>query len=160
MTASLPPAAEAMWLPDGYGQNTRTLLSWADVAQRLAEAPRYWLATVRPDGRPHAVPLDGNWLDDAWWFGGSPETVKHRNLLENPEAVLHLDDAVRAVIVEGGCEIVTPDEERAELLSRLSNEKYGYGPPPAVYRNGVWRLTPRRVLAWNEFPRDATRFVF
>jgi len=64
MTASLPPAAEAMTLPAGYGQSATALMSWADVAQRLAQAPRYWLASVRPDGRPHVVPTDGLWIDD------------------------------------------------------------------------------------------------
>jgi Pyridoxamine 5'-phosphate oxidase len=64
----------------------------------------YWLATTRPDGRPHVVPLDGLWLDDAWFFGGSAETVKYRNLKANPRAVVHLDDSERAVIVEGRCE--------------------------------------------------------
>jgi nitroimidazol reductase NimA-like FMN-containing flavoprotein (pyridoxamine 5'-phosphate oxidase superfamily) len=130
------------------------------VRERLESAKRYWLATVRPDGRPHVVPLDGNWLDDRWYFGGSPETVKHRNLTANPRAVLHLEDGLSATIVEGRCEVIQPDDEFANRLSELSKEKYGFGPPPSVYMTGVWELTPVRVLAWVEFPRDATRFVF
>jgi nitroimidazol reductase NimA-like FMN-containing flavoprotein (pyridoxamine 5'-phosphate oxidase superfamily) len=77
----------------------------------------YWLATTRPDGRPHVVPLDGLWLDDAWFFGGSAETVKSRNLKANPRAVVHLDDSERAVIVEGRCE-----DSRSPVYERIVGE--------------------------------------
>jgi nitroimidazol reductase NimA-like FMN-containing flavoprotein (pyridoxamine 5'-phosphate oxidase superfamily) len=153
------PVAELLDIPKEYGV-PETTLAWERVSERLAGAQRYWLATVRPDGRPHAVPLDGIWLDDAWYFGGSPSTVKHRNLTRNPRAVLHLEDATSAVIVEGTCEVIQAGEQLAQRLSEISKAKYGYGPPPTVYANGVWRLEPVRVLSWEQYPRDATRFVF
>ncbi len=154
------PVAELLELPKEYG-TPEVPLAWDDVVDRLAGAIHYWLATVRPDGRPHVVPLDGIWLDDAWFFGGSPDAVKHRNLKADPRAVLHLQDAESAVIVEGVCEEIFPDGELASRLSGLSKSKYGYGPDPASYtRNGVWRLRPERALSWERFPRDATRFVF
>ena len=137
------------------------LLEWDDVCARLTGAAHYWLATVRGDGRPHVVPLDGIWLDDEWFFGGSAETVKHRNLKANSRAVMHLEDAEHAVIVEGRCEELVPDEQLARRLSKLSKSKYGYGPDPATYANsGVWRLRPERVLSWQRLPTDATRFLF
>jgi hypothetical protein len=50
---------------------------------------------------------------------------------------------------------------RTRRLSELSKSKYGFGPDPASYaKNGIWRLRPERVLSWERFPRDATRFVF
>jgi hypothetical protein len=153
------PGAEHLALPAEYGSPSR-LLTWEAVRTRLEEAPHYWLATVRPDGRPHTVPLDGLWVDDGWWFGGSPEAVKHGNLLANPQASLHLEDAGAAVIVEGRCEWAAPDAGAAERLAKASKAKYGYGPPPSAYRAGVWRLHPTRILAWTEFPGDATRFRF
>jgi hypothetical protein len=55
------------------------------------------------------VPLDGIWLDDHWYFGGSAAAVKHSNLKADPRAVLHLEDAGSAVIVEGSCEELLPD---------------------------------------------------
>lgn len=107
------------------------------------------------------MPLDGLWLDDAWFFGGSAQAVKHRNLKANPRAVLHLEDAQSAVVVEGVCDEIFPDERLARRLSELSRSKYGYGPGPTSYRRtGIWRLRPERVLSWERFPRDATRFVF
>lgn len=35
------------------------LLPWSHAEQRLRDARRYWLTTVRADGRPHATPLWG-----------------------------------------------------------------------------------------------------
>jgi nitroimidazol reductase NimA-like FMN-containing flavoprotein (pyridoxamine 5'-phosphate oxidase superfamily) len=153
------PVAQPLDFPALYGE-PEVLLAWEDVSARLEAAKQYWLATVRPDGRPHVVPLDGNWIGDAWYFGGSPETVKYRNLSANPHAALHLEDANSAVIVEGVAEVTVPDDEFAERLAELSKAKYGYGPPASVYKTGVWRLEPVRVLAWTQFPRDATRFRF
>lgn len=157
MTAD--PQGELLDLPTGYGSPSRALL-WADVRNRLQEAPHYWLGTTCPDGRPHAVPVDGLWLHDACWFGGSPETVKHRNLVADGRASLHLPDATAAVIVEGVCEVIRPEHGLADRLSKESKRKYGYGPPPAGYADGIWRLRPVKVMAWASFPSDATRFRF
>jgi nitroimidazol reductase NimA-like FMN-containing flavoprotein (pyridoxamine 5'-phosphate oxidase superfamily) len=136
------------------------LLDWDTVDARLRGALHYWLATARQDGRPHVVPLDGIWMDQRWYFGGSPETVKHRNLLGNPNVALHLDGADAAVIVEGRCTVVEVSEEFADQLVAESAAKYGYAPPRAAYLSGVWALMPTKVLAWSDLTADATRFVF
>jgi hypothetical protein len=38
--------------------------------------------------------------------------------------------------------------------------KYGYGPKPEEYEKteGVFVFRPRVVLAWKQFPKDATRW--
>ena len=154
-----PPLPSQLTVPVEYGSPS-TLVSWDAVARRLTEAHHYWLATVRPDGRPHVVPTDGLWLDDHWYFGGSVTTVKHHNLLSNPRVSLHLDDAGDVVIVEGRCEVVRPSPEFADRLVEASKEKYGYAPPAGVYLGGVWQMTPARVLAWTDVSSDATRFTF
>jgi hypothetical protein len=153
------PWVEQLSIPVEYGAPSR-LLRWSDVEARLEQALHYWLASVRPDSRPHVVPLDGVWLDGAWYFGGSPTTVKHRNLLANGNVAMHLEDATAATIVEGVCEVVQVDDATALRLAEQSKAKYGYGPPPDVYRNGVWRLRPARVLSWTDLTADATRFTF
>jgi nitroimidazol reductase NimA-like FMN-containing flavoprotein (pyridoxamine 5'-phosphate oxidase superfamily) len=153
------PTAETLDLPGAYGEATTTL-DWASVQDRLEQAERYWLATTRSDGRPHVIPIDGIWLDDTWYFGGAPETVHQRSVKENPNLVMHLEDPMAAVIVEGEAEWLTPSIEDAKRLSEASKAKYGYAPSPEDYTSGVWGLKPRRVLAWNKFPKDATRFLF
>jgi hypothetical protein len=35
------------------------VLSWPDVAARLAAARNYWLCTTTPSGAPHAAPVWG-----------------------------------------------------------------------------------------------------
>jgi hypothetical protein len=160
MIAVPTPVAEPLTLPDGYGQRTPSLLAWAGVSERLAEAARYWLATVRPDGRPHVVPTDGLWLDDLMWFGGSAETVHHRNLCGNGAAAVHLEDGRHAVIVEGRARLTTPSAEQARRLAARSKSKYGFASPPDAYLAPIWMLSPTRVLAWSNFPDDATRFRF
>ena len=153
------PIAQQLPLPAEYGAPS-TVLAWPPIEQRLAGAKRYWLSTTRPDGRPHAVPIDGLWVDGRLYFGGSPKTVTQRNLAQNPAVVLHLEDADAAVIVEGEGEVTVPDEALVQRLLAASKAKYGYAPPADAYRAGVWTLAPARVLAWTSLPVDATRFTF
>ncbi len=150
---------EPLALPPGYGTPTKAL-PWAEVEARLKAATHVWVATVRPDGRPHTVPVDGLWVDGATWFGGGAETVKHRNLLADSRATLHLPDAEAAVIVEGRCELIHPDAATVKRLRAASKERYGYAPPASAYAGGVWRMRPTKVMAWTSLPVDATRFLF
>jgi nitroimidazol reductase NimA-like FMN-containing flavoprotein (pyridoxamine 5'-phosphate oxidase superfamily) len=153
------PRTEQLSIPAIYGSPSK-ILDWETVRQKLIDARQYWLATVRPDGRPHVVPLDGLWRDDRWYFGGSPETVKHQNLQAEPRVALHLPDAEAAVIVEGACEVIVPSQDEAEALADASKQKYGYGVPASVYRTGVWQLTPSKAMAWSDLTVDPTRFLF
>jgi nitroimidazol reductase NimA-like FMN-containing flavoprotein (pyridoxamine 5'-phosphate oxidase superfamily) len=155
----MEPIAELLELPDGYGK-AQTALTWEAVRAELSSAERYWIATTREDGRPHVVPVDGIWLDDLWYYGGSEETVHHRTVTANPQVVMHLEDAVKAVIVEGDVRSTNPPKLVAERLAATSKTKYGYAPPAAEYEKGVLTLFPSRVLAWTTFPKDATRFRF
>jgi Pyridoxamine 5'-phosphate oxidase len=155
----MDPTAEPIELPEGYGTATTTM-DWAAVRERLEQAPRYWLVTTRRDGRPHVVPVDGLWLDDAWWYGGSPTTLHQRNLERDPRVVVHLEDAMAAVILEGTMRRLLPEPELARRLAAASKDKYGYAPPAAMYSAGVWALRPERARAWSAFPTDVTRFRF
>lgn len=161
------PVVDRPIMPDGYGVPTDTqgLLAWSDVEVRLVEATAYWLATTRPDGRPHVVPRWGVWLDGAFWYDGSPETLHVRNLAANQNCVLHLEDGTRAVILEGTSGPTSPPS--AELGRRLSAafSKYhdaGYEPEPTAWdgedAGGLCRFTPVKALAWSSFPTDVTRF--
>ena len=122
----------------------------------------YWLASTRPDGRPHVIPRDGMWLDGALYYGGSPKTVHTRNITHNPHVAVHIGDGQEAIIVEGAVEIEKPTQAMAERLSDESFAKYPqYGRlEPSLYMDGVSVLRPRRVLAWTSFTENATRFKF
>ena len=161
------PAVDRPTMPGGYGVPTDSsgLLDWADVERRLVDSAVYWLATTRPDGRPHVVPRWGVWLDGAFWYDGSPLTRHVRNLVDNPSCTLHLEDGTRAVIIEGVAGPTTPPEP--ELAARLSAafgkyKEQGYAPAPEAWEGenagGLCRLTPSTALAWLTFPTDVTRF--
>lgn len=155
----MTPAAERLDLPPEYGRSEQ-VLEWATVRAMLDSARTYWLGTTRPDGRPHAVPKDGLWLDDAFYFGGVPTTVNHRNLEANPAMSVHIGDGATAVIVEGVAAVTVPDAAGAERLASEARRKYGYPVTADTYAQGVWVLRPARVIAWTAYPTDATRFVF
>ena len=71
-----------------YGDPSATAPAWPEIDRRLTEAPLYWLATVRSDGRPHAVPLCGVWRDGAFFFCTGDAEQKMRNLEHDPHVVV------------------------------------------------------------------------
>lgn len=78
------------------------------AAERLEREPNVWLATVRPDGRPHLVPI---WFvvdDGRWYICTAPGSVKARNLQANPRVSLALEDGTHPLVVEGEARPVDP----------------------------------------------------
>ena len=156
------PLVEQLDLPRDYGSPSETL-DWDDVRKELEEATVYWVASTRPNGRPHVVPRDGLWLDDTWYYGGSPDTVHNRNLVHNPHVVVHIGEGLEAVIVEGESHHLIASSDLATELANAQNRKYPqYGKAePETYRTrGVLAVRARRVLAWTNLPVNATRFLF
>ena len=97
----------------------------AQIHRRLCNEPIIWLSSVRPDGRPHLVPV---WF---WWDGAAivifskPSAQKVRNLRRNPQVMLALDTADEGedvVLFEGHADLA---EDRT-LLPALPGyaEKY------------------------------------
>jgi hypothetical protein len=156
---AVPPGATSLRLPRAYGTPT-TVLTWDAVEQTLAGSPVYWLVTTRPDGRPHAVPVDGVWCEGAAFVGGDPATVHERNLRSDPRVVLHTESGQSPVIVEGDAGWYVPDAAGAQRLADAANAKYAYGSTARSYARGLWRIRPRSVLAWTVLYEDATRFRF
>jgi hypothetical protein len=155
------PIVERPDIPAEYGNPTERL-EWAEVERKLASAPVYWIASTRPDGRPHVIPRDGTWLDGGLYYGGSPQTVHYRNITNNPNIVVHVGDGMEAIIVEGAVETEKPTKEMAQRLADESFAKYPqYGRlDPDMYMGGVSVLRPKRVLAWTVLFKNATRFRF
>ena len=149
-------------LPESYGVPTSSegMLSWSHVSERMSSPRNYWLSTTRPDGRPHAVPVWGVWLDEAFYFGTDRHSRKGRNLATNPGLVVHLESGDDVVILEGVAEEVADPS----LLARIGDvyaAKYELSegiPATAV----VYTLRPRVAHAWLEsnFVESATRWLF
>jgi hypothetical protein len=155
------PIAEQMDVPPGYPAPAK-LLSWDVVNQKLEQARVYWLASTRADGRPHVVPRDGVWIENALYYGGHEQTVHHRNVVANPAVAMHIGDGMEAIIVEGRVTVEPQSVEQASMLADASYAKYPqYGRMDLkLYQSGVLVLRPRRVLAWTSPGQDETRFRF
>jgi len=157
-------------IPDGYGLPTTDegLLDWAVVAAELETASQYWMATTRPDGRPHVVPRWGVWLNNSLWYDGAPTTTHATNLRTNGHCVLHLEDGWRAVIVEGvSGPSESPGLDLGDQIATAISAKYadkGYSPTADSWEGedagGLCRFLPSKAMAWFDFPTDMTRFRF
>lgn len=154
--ASRPRIAEIYGVP----KNSKGLLDWAHVQQRMTEARVYWIASASATGKPHATPVDGMWLDDALYFGGDPSTRRNRNLQANPAVSVHLESGSDVVILEGNASPIVLDLAMAQRLADASNAKYGYGfTAESFMQLGMYFvLRPRVVFAWKQFPQDVTRW--
>jgi nitroimidazol reductase NimA-like FMN-containing flavoprotein (pyridoxamine 5'-phosphate oxidase superfamily) len=150
--------------PKGYVDNPKRLLAWEEVERELVEARHYWLCSVRPDGRPHAVPRWAVWVDGRIYYDGSPETRHARNIAHNPNVSVHLESGERAVILEGTSKEMKPAQELALRIAQEYGVKYaklGYAPQPDSWdAGGLFAITPQQVIAWTSFAEDPTKFVF
>lgn len=70
------------------------------TAERLATERNLWLASVRPDGRPHLVPVWFAWVEGAFWIGTGARSAKARNLANEPRAAVALEDGGAPVAAE------------------------------------------------------------
>ena len=158
--ASEPGTRSRPYAP-GYGipSHGRGMLSWRRVEEHLSSARNYWVATVRPDGRPHTTPVWGLWVDGAFFFGAGPDTRKARNLAENPYVAVHLESGDDVVILEGLSEDLVTTADVAARIIAAWEAKYGRLLPEPATR-GIFRVRPRTARAWTRFPDDATRWQF
>jgi len=145
----------------GYGlpKSNKGLLPWKWADDRLKKSRQYWIATTRPDGRPHVMVIWGVWVNDEFWFGTGRKSRKAQNLAANPHCVVCNEDAAQAVIVEGAVEMVD-DHVRLEPVFAAYQKKYkidirGMGEP-------VFRVRPAVVFGLYEkkFGETATRWLF
>jgi hypothetical protein len=179
MTAQEPVAERNL---DGYGA---PLIPWAKVRQRLEEVltqspgsggpdrHTWWLATVRPDGRPHVMPVGVWWVDGACYFTAGPATRKARNLAHNPHCVMTVATHDFDVVVEGQAARVTDEATLRRVAEVAAAEDwpvtvrdgalYGEysapsaGPPPWE----VYEVTPATVFGLGTAPPfGATRWRF
>lgn len=160
------PTRSRPLMPDGYGvpENEDGLLDWSWAVERLESAKNYWFSTTRPDGRPHAMPAWGAWVDGVLYFDGSPETRRMKNLAQNPAISIHLESGDEVVILEGESgPLGKPDPALAKRLAAALAKKYAPTYEPAVDtwdEGGLYGLRPKIAFGWSEFPKNVTRWRF
>ena len=71
------------------------------VERRLQTEQNLWLATVRPNGAPHLVPIWFVWVIGKIYLCTGANSVKVRNLLQNPQVSIALEDGAQPIVIEG-----------------------------------------------------------
>jgi hypothetical protein len=111
---------------DRYGSGE---LPWSRPREILAsDTPEadltFFVASVRPDGRPHSAGVGATWVDGALYFTSGPGTLKSRNLAANPACSVSVRLRGIDLVLEGEAHRITD----ASTLERLA----------AVYRTSGW----------------------
>jgi PPOX class probable F420-dependent enzyme len=125
------------------------------VDERLRKNLIIWLSSVRPDGRPHLVPVWFLWDGKNILIFSQPNTQKIRNLQQNTNVILALDDTKDGedvVMLEGIAEFLndpavnpTLPAYAAKYNSELKSMGYTAEAMAAEYAQAI-RITPTRFL--------------
>jgi PPOX class probable F420-dependent enzyme len=140
------------------------LLDWSWAAERLTAARHYWVVSVWPDGRPHAMPVWGMWDDAVLWFTSAARSRKVRNLRADPRCCVTTEDASDPVVIEGTARFAT-DQAVLRRVADLMNAKYRVGIGLDFLdpeRNATIGVTPARVFSMrhSDFRGSPTRWDF
>jgi len=158
------PKASRPHMP-GYGildaDKGKGLLPWSWATERLNKARNYWVATTRPDGNPHAMPVWGVWIDDAFYFSTGDQSRKARNLVANPKCVIGCEVGDDQVVLEGEARLMTNSELRRRFgdayQTKYNWDMEGFSEP-------FYRVKPATVFGFStapgEFVATATRWEF
>ncbi len=101
-----------------------------------------WLATVRPDGRPHLTPIWFVHEADRWYVCTAPDSVKARNLQMNPRVSVALEDGDNAYVVEGTARAINPP---ASVVRRFK-EKFDWDITTDSQYSVVFEITVQKQL--------------
>lgn len=117
-----------------------------ESAGKLGSQQNIWFGSVRPDGRPHLSPVWFVWYEEKIYIGTDPKSVKVRNIRQNPQVVLALEDGAHPVICEGAAQIIQPPLSEGLLAAFYT--KYEWDLKREEQYNQVVEVTPRKWLSW------------
>src|SRR5918999_4555148 len=126
------PAGEAMsregkgTAAAGEAGNSRPV-RWEDFEERLTNGGWFWLATVRPNGAPHVMPLFAVWSESALYVASKGTAKKSRNLAADGRCVITTDAGDMHLIVEGEARRGR-DEATLRRASDAVEATYGWPP--------------------------------
>jgi PPOX class probable F420-dependent enzyme len=95
-------------------KDTQTADAIASAVDRRRSATAVWIASVRPDGAPHLIPLWFAWDGDDLVVLSKPNAQKVRNLRRDPRVVLALGsvrDGMDVDLIEGLGEVLEAPSE-------------------------------------------------
>jgi PPOX class probable F420-dependent enzyme len=126
----------------------------AHADERLRKDFIIWFGTVRPDGRPHMVPVWFLW-DGASLLVFSKPDQKIRNLKNDPRVMLALDDTDRGedvILIEGEAALLEPGDLDTTLpayaekyAAKFEQHKWTAEQMAEEYTQAI-RITPTRFM--------------
>jgi hypothetical protein len=144
-----------------------------ESAEPQTETP--FLATRRPDGRPHVAALGALWDNGNVYFVSGAGTPKSRNLAQNPDCVIAMSLKGIDLVIEGRAARLTDDATLQRLAKRYADQGWpptvrdgaftheysapSAGPPP-WHLYAVTPATVFGVLTAEDEPGGATRWRF
>ncbi len=169
----MAPRAERPQMSDyGVLETLEGVLPWSWAEERLIRCKNYWLVTATSSGRPHSMPVWGVWAptEERFVFSCSPNARKARNLVENPQLVVTVDDTVECVSLEATASSCDAASDEARSSAAMYGEKYELDPVKRAQlqefflQNSLWVATPIRAFGIiereDEFAARATRWVW
>ena len=130
----------------------------AQILERLEHEEYGYLITVRPDGRPHAIPVCFLYEQDSILIFSLPDSVKVRNIRENPHVSLALESFgfgdYFSVVIDGIAELVDEPSNWLQYppydakYMKLSQRIFGSDHVPAEYAaqfSQAIRITPVKI---------------
>ena len=141
--------------PNPEPRRTRGHMAWATADARLTAGSSVILATVRPNGKPHALPVWYLWTGRYIYFATKTTSQKGRNLAGQPWVVAHFGSGDDVLFVDGPVTVVTDTDEQERVdaeytekyVDPVSGEHYGIW---AVKGNALYRIDVRRVVTWSD----------
>ncbi len=139
-----------------------TPTAWKTARQHLEKAEIFWLATVRPDGRPHVTPLIAVLLDDILYFCTGEGERKAKNLAQNAHCILttgcnFLNAESLDVVIEGEAVRVN-DGPLLQRIADLYETKYGQAWHFTVRNNALYGATGNVAVVYKVAPTTAFGF--
>jgi PPOX class probable F420-dependent enzyme len=117
-----------------------------ETISRLQTHQNIWISSVRPDGRPHLVPVWFVWHTAHIFISADPASVKVRNIRSNPRVTLALEDGTHPVIIEGLAELIGLPLPQALWDAFFQKYEWDIHTDPQYHQ--VIEIAPVKWLAW------------
>jgi Pyridoxamine 5'-phosphate oxidase len=132
-------------------------IPWSRAEQQLDALDQteshFFLATVRPDGRPHITGIAPLWVNGKFYFVSGPGTRKSQNLAERADSALSVALPGLDLTFEGTATKVT-DEPTLQRLAGLYNAQ-GW---PVTVKDGAF-TAPYSAPSAGPAPWDVFEFT-
>ncbi len=113
------------------------------TSDRILTERNIWFATVRPDGRPHLIPIWFVVHEQAYYICTAPGSVKAHNIAHDARVTLALEDGDKPFVIEGEA---SPVEPPTDVIAAFKS-KYDWDITTDEHYTQTYRIDVRRQVA-------------